>query len=337
MRQPPALRRAPEFPDRQTGTVGCLSAPSWAMRLSRLPDVEFLWQEPLDRHTTFRVGGPVVCLARPRNEDALVRLLEEIRTFRIPCLLLGAGSNILPPDEPWDVLVLQLSRCCSQIHPLQGFGTDEMGFSVGAGVRVARWLRFCLQNGLGGQEILAGIPGTIGGALVMNAGTTEGCIAESLLWMDILDEDCRRRRILRNEVSPAYRSMGLPQEWIVLGGGFRTRSSPKSFVKARLTELVRRRKRTQPQGWPSAGCIFKNPPGASAGALIDRSGLKGMRFGDAQISEKHANWIVNRGKARARDILELIGYVEEKVHEAFGIRLEREIKVVGLRNGIVQP
>ena len=161
----------------------------------------------------------------------------------------------------------------------------------------------------------------------MNAGTRSGCMADSLIWIEVIDHEGKRRRIERADLQPGYRSMGLRSDWIVLGGCFRLKPVPKGELKAGLRELMQQRKQTQPLGWPSAGCVFKNPPGHSAGALIEQSGMKGCRIGSAQVSEKHANWILNRGGARAGDVLELMERMEAQVFEKFGVRLERELKV----------
>lgn len=294
-----------------------------------LPDLELRWHEPLARYTTFRVGGPVLCLARPRNEDALTRLVQALREAGIPFFILGGGSNVLVPDEPWDMLAIQLDRCSGRIDCDRPWEDSPACLKVGAGVRISRLLRYCLTNRLGGIEFLAGIPGTLGGALVMNAGTRRGVIADALLRVDILDEQCRRRSVLKSELSPGYRSMGFPGGWVVLGCSLEVELCAPGVQRVRLLEIMRERKRTQPLGWPSAGCIFKNPEGLAAGALIEKSGLKGFRMGDAEVSRRHANWIINRGHARARDVVALIEHIEACVYSNSGIRLEREIRIMG--------
>lgn len=290
--------------------------------LQTVQGVAFKWQEPLSSHTTFRVGGPISCLAEPLSEDALLALMARIRELTLPCFILGGGSNILAPDTPWHAVSISLRSCSARVA-----GAGPAIYAAGAGLRLSGWLRFCAANGLAGMEFLTGIPGTIGGALVMNAGTREGSIAESLVWIDILDGQGRRHRLQRKDLQPGYRSMGLQKDWTVLGASFRLRQSTPQAVRDTLRQFMVRRKQTQPLGLPSAGCIFKNPEGFSAGALIDKAGLKGMRIGDAEISEKHANWIVNRGEAKARDIRALIRYVQAEVHRRFGIPLELEIQV----------
>lgn len=296
--------------------------------LVELADVEFRWQEPLSRHTTFRVGGPVSCLARPRNEKALGSLMRVIRDQMIPCLVLGGGSNVLAPDGPWEMLALQLTLACSNIVRCEEVSGDRVLVHVGAGVRLARLLRFCLSNGLGGLEFLVGIPGTIGGAVVMNAGTKEGEVADVLRWVDIMDQQGEKRRLDRTELKASYRCMGLPENAMVLGVCLQLSFSSNELLRRRFYEIMERRRLNQPLGWPSAGCVFKNPPGMSAGLLIEKSGLKGHRVGGAEVSQKHANWIINRGDAKARDIIALICHIEECIAANFGVRLEREICVL---------
>lgn len=294
-----------------------------------MPELELKWREPLARHTTFRIGGPVFCLVRPRTENALVRLRQELKKHDAVCFVLGGGSNLLLPDEGWDAVAIQLDLCAATIVLDTSAGASKGRLEVGAGVRLAQLLRYCLRNRLGGLEFLVGIPGTVGGALVMNAGTKAGSIADALLWVDVLDDQNRRQRLSRADLSPSYRFLGLPSDWVVLGCSLRVESCDDGVQRARLTELMGERKRSQPLGWPSAGCIFKNPGGLAAGALIERSGLKGFRIGDAEVSPKHANWIINSGHARARDVVALIEHIENCVRRDFGINLERELRIMG--------
>jgi UDP-N-acetylmuramate dehydrogenase len=296
--------------------------------LESVADVEFRFDEPLARHTTFRVGGPVRLLARPRSEKALFALLQPVRDFGIPFLVLGAGSNVLAPDGPCEMAVIQLDLACAKILRAGQGAHEEAVLSAGAGIRLQKLLRHCIENGLGGLESLAGIPGTLGGALVMNAGTPSGTVSDHLLQVDLLDADGRRRQISRQELNPGYRTMGIPAGSIVLGACFRLAPCPGDVLKARAEEIVRNRRRTQPLRYPSAGSVFKNPPGQFAGALIEKAGLKGCRLGGAEVSRKHANWIVNRGSARAGDIVNLIEKIENEIFKTFGVRLEREIRIL---------
>lgn len=295
----------------------------------RWPDVEFKWDEPLANHTTFRVGGPVSCLAIPRTEEALTGLVQEAEKWGIPRVILGGGSNILAADAPMDILVVKVNPpCCSGIRCLDA-GDGLKHVYVGGGVGLPRLVGYCLRNGLGGLESLVGIPGTVGGGLVMNAGTRNGCITDPLVLVEFLDREGVLRRIDKADLPIAYRYAGLPEDCVVTGAHFLLKQTERGILKARAVDLMRQRKSTQPLGLPSAGCVFKNPPGLSAGALIQRSGLKGLRAGDAEVSEKHANWIVNLGTARAADIFSLIQYIRQKVFRDFGVLLELEIRVLG--------
>lgn len=308
--------------------TGMPASAVWDRLSVKLQDVEFRRDEPLAAHTTFRVGGPVSCFAVPRTEEALTGLLREVRELGVPHVILGGGSNILAPDGPSDLLVVKLSPACSGAVRIEDAGEGRKRAYAGAGAGLSGFLGFCRKNGLGGLECLAGIPGTVGGALVMNAGTRDGCISDALIKVDVLDREGERRELEKAELPIAYRSLGLPEGCVVMGGHFLLEESAPSAIEARMADILRRRKLSQPQGFPSAGCVFKNPPGQSAGALIERAGLKGCRMGDAEVSEKHANWIVNRGNARAEDILALIRHVEDRIRREFGVSLEREIRML---------
>lgn len=289
---------------------------------------EVRWLESMRRHTTFRIGGQALCLLRPKTEETLVRVLERVRGQAIPHFILGGGSNILLPDDPWDVVAIQLSCCASWIAmdaPLSG---GRQRLYAGAGLNLSQLLRFCLSNRLQGLECLVGIPGTVGGALFMNAGTAEGNISDALIHLDVLDEDNRRRRLERTDLAPRYRTLGIPENWVIIGACLETRPCGYDELRRRMSAAMRRRKSLQPLGWPSAGCIFKNPAEKPAGVLIESCGLKGFRIGDAEVSRKHANWIINRGNAKARDVLALIEHIESRVFRDYGIRLEREVRVM---------
>jgi UDP-N-acetylmuramate dehydrogenase len=296
--------------------------------LAELKDVELLWDEPLARHTTFRVGGPVKCLARPLTEEALITLLSFLRERNLPYIILGGGSNVLAPDVAWDILVVQLTRCASGVVQETAENDGTVRVSAGAGVTNSRLLRYCIRNELSGLEFLAGIPGTLGGAVIMNAGTCEGCLSDVLEEVEVLTSRGLRLRIEKEKLPVGYRHMGLPDGCTVLGVTVRLRLEESDSIQRKIRQILHARKQTQPFGKPSAGCIFKNPIGQSAGLLIDTAGLKGYRIGNAEVSEKHANWILNLGNARAEDILSLIEHVERTVLHRFGISLEKEVRVL---------
>ena len=296
--------------------------------LESIPDVEFRFDEPLAWHTTFRVGGPVRLLARPRSEKALFALLDPIREFDIPFIVLGEGSNVLAPDGPWEMSVIQLHLACNRLLRSEQRAGGEKVLYAGAGTRLQQLIPYCIENGLEGLESLAGIPATVGGAIVMNASTSLGAISDSLVDIDLLGPSGERRSIPRDQLTPGYRTMGIPESSIVLGASFKLRPCSRDIVKARVEQIIKNRRQTQPLRFHSAGSIFKNPVGRFAGSLIEKAGLKGYRIGDAEVSRKHANWIINRGHALARDIIELVERIENEVYGTFGVRLEREIRIL---------
>ena len=296
--------------------------------LASIPDVEFRFDEPLARHTTFRVGGPVRLLARPRSEKALFALLDPIREFDIPFIVLGEGSNVLAPDGPWEMSVIQLHLACNRLLRSEQRAGGEKVLYAGAGTKLQQLIPYCIENGLEGLESLAGIPATVGGAIVMNASTSLGAISDSLVDIDLLGPNGERRSIPRDQLTPGYRTMGIPESSIVLGARFKLRPCSTDIVKARVEQIIKNRRQTQPLRFHSAGSIFKNPVGRFAGSLIEKAGLKGYRIGDAEVSRKHANWIVNRGHALARDVIELVERIENEVYGIFGVRLEQEIRIL---------
>lgn len=306
-----------------------LTATHISSSLRRLPDVELLWDEPLSRHTTFRVGGPVRCLARPRSERALAVLLSEMRDRGVPLFVLGGGSNLLPADGPMDVMAVQLRLSCNKLFRLHESEGGATCLYTGAGVGLQEVIHYCVRSELEGLEPLAGIPGTIGGALFMNAGTAMGTVSDNLIWIELMEDGGGKIRVTRQELAPAYRSMGLPEGSIVLGGCFSLEKGSIQVQRARVKETLENRKKSQPLGFASAGSIFKNPPGRSAWELIEKAGLKGYRIGDAEVSKKHSNWIINRGKATSAEIMALIEKIEKEVFGNFGVRLEREIRILG--------
>jgi len=296
--------------------------------LESIPDVEFRMDEPLARHTTFRVGGPVRLLARPRSEKALFALLEPIRELDIPFIVLGAGSNVLAPDGYWEMSIIQLHLACNGLFRSEQRAQGRKLLYAGAGTKLQQLIQYCIENGLEGLESLAGIPATVGGAIMMNASTSFGAISDSLVYVELVEPDGAKRSIRRDQLTPGYRTMGIPESSIILGACFKLRPCRSDTVKARAEQILKHRRQTQPLRFHSAGSIFKNPVGRFAGALIEKAGLKGYRIGDAEVSRKHANWIVNRGGALARDIIELIEKIENEVYGTFGVRLEREIRIL---------
>lgn len=274
----------------------------------------------------------------PASRDELIALITGARDREIGYRVLGGGTNLLVTDRGITGLVVRIAGCLDTIVVVEGVrGVFQV--SVGAGVMLKRFCRYCLARGLGGMNFAIGIPGTVGGALTMNAGTGSGSIADVLSSLMLLAESGEIRVVERDLLHCGHRWLSwqaaddearLPYPPVILGGVFSLRKGEASKLKAEAREIMKARKRSQPLGLPSAGCIFKNPPaGAPAGRLIDMAGLKGRRQGGAVISERHANYIVNTGGATASDVLALMDLIKQTVWNRFQIELEPEVKIVG--------
>jgi len=283
--------------------------------------VEIRRDEPMARHTSLKIGGPADVMLFPRQPEVLQGILRSAKLAKVPLFFLGGGSNLLVKDGGIGGVTIKLSRF-NQIQ------ADDERIYVEAGVPCPRLIRFGLEKGLAGLEFAYGIPGTLGGMIVMNAGTPEGEIAQVVERIKVMLLNGEIVEIGRDEVEFGYRSSRLPGG-IILGGWLKLKKAKRSDIQERIHRYMKRRDATQPIHLPNAGSIFKNPPGNHAGRLIEVVGLKGTRIGDAQISDKHANFIVNRGKATARDVLKLIKLIGRTVEEQTGITLELEIRIVG--------
>jgi len=295
------------------------------------------YDELLARHTTFRIGGPADLFVTAESEEELLALVTWAREQGMDFLLLGAGSNILVSDRGVRGLVI-LNRA-SEAHfiPYEETvpWTDRQGrLHAASGASLSRLARQAVQRGLGGLEWAVGIPGTVGGAIVQNAGAHGSCIADVVLQARVMDEGGLVRTLCPEELALGYRTSHFrrgraenPAE-VILSADLELTPQPQEELEARMAEYFAQRRVTQP--WlPSAGSVFKNPPGDYAGRLIEAAGLKGMRQGDAMIAPEHANFIVNVGKARASDVKALIDRARRAVARRFGVELELEIQLVG--------
>ncbi len=274
--------------------------------------------EPLERHTTYRVGGAAEVLVCPRDADEAARVFALVNHAGVPLVVLGAGSNVIAPDEGIAGVVLTPAAAAARIVFLGGGRVR-----ADAGVPLSDLVRATAARGLAGLEPLAGIPGTVGGAVVMNAGTRDVEVARLLSRVDVVTSSGRRRTLAAAECSFGYRrSVFLGTDWFILGAEFKlVRGDARRSLRMIDGFLEEREGKYHPE-IPSAGSVFKRPPGMYAGRLIEEAGCKGMRVGDAVVADWHANFIVNAGHAKASDIMDLISAVRARVFEKSVILLE---------------
>ncbi len=282
-------------------------------------------EEPLATKTTMRVGGAARLYAEPASLEDLSLLLAEAQRAQMPIFVLGRGSNLIVPDDGVDGLVLSLAHeTWSRFEP-----RSDGRVWAGAGLRLKQLCGLAAKAGLVGFEFLEGIPGSVGGALRMNAGAMGGWMFDVVDEVQLVTLTGEVRMLPKSAMHVDYRYCGELQEAIALGALLRPQSSADlGAVKRQMDAYAKKRHESQPRE-ASAGCIFKNPPGTSAGRLIDECGLKGTRVGDAEVSPVHGNFIVNHGKARAEDVLELVRRVRARVKEARGVDLEPEVLLYG--------
>jgi len=299
------------------------SAARSALEKSLAERVEF--DVPLARHTSLRIGGPADAMATPRDREELRRLLAICRDHDLPTRVLGAGFNVLVREGGIRGVVIRLKKL-RRIERL-----DSHAISAVAGASHATLTRYCALNGLSGLEFGAGIPGTLGGWLAMNAGIGSREMKDVVREIELLDgSGCRCLRRRREELDFRYRSLaGLEPGSVIVGAVLEVTPSAPERVRSEIDRLLAQRQASQPIDLPSCGSVFRNPPGDHAGRLIEAAGLKGRREGSAQISSVHANFIVNHGGARARDVLALIEQARDAVESSSGIRLEPEVRILG--------
>ncbi len=287
--------------------------------------------EPLSRHTSFAIGGPADIVAYPVDRDDLLALLREIKAKGMPVFILGGGTNLLVRDGGFRGVVVNLKnlRTIAVEREYRSIGGSFAVVLAEAGVSLPKLLAFTAEEGLTGLEFAAGIPGTVGGAVCMNAGTAAGEIGDVIDTVTLISMEGRLVTKGRDEMGFGYRTSSIPEGHLVLDMRVALRRGEKDKIQARIHDLMDARKKNQPWGLPNAGSMFRNPHEESAGKLIEAAKLKGRRVGDAQVSDKHANFIVNLGKAKASDVLSLMDIVKQTVLDVHGVRLEPEIKIVG--------
>ena len=282
--------------------------------------------EPMSRHTFFRIGGPARRMAYPETEAQLVELLEAADRLGVETFLLGNGSNLLVSDAGLDRLVIETSAA------MTGMEEGEDGrISASAGVVLARLADYACRLSLTGLEFAHGIPGTLGGAVCMNAGAYDGEMKQVLESVRVWVPGEGVREFSQEELDLGYRHSVFTDrpELVVLGATVRLQTGEQEAIRERMRELMARRKKTQPLEYPSAGSTFKRPVGHFAGGLIEQCGLKGLTVGGAQVSEKHAGFVINIGGATCADVMELIRQVQEIVYDRTGVRLEPEVRIIG--------
>ncbi len=288
-----------------------------------LPDLELRFRESMASHTSLRVGGGAEVMAFPKTREELGRLLNVSVLLDCKCAILGAGTNVLAPDEGMPGLVICLKDCLDGMEELGGNRIRLM-----AGVTMSRGAVFAANLGLSGLEFAHGIPGTVGGGVYMNAGAYGGEIGTVVEQVEVMDMAGTLRRLSREEMGFSYRHSRLEEEGgIVISADFRLTPAPTEQIKARMRELIAKRSASQPLDLPSAGSAFKRPAGGYASALIEDAGLRGFRIGNAAISEKHTGFAVNLGGATAADFRQLLTAVSDQVMARTGIRLEPEIRI----------
>ena len=303
----------------------------WA-RIAAVMGDRLIFDAPLANRTTYGVGGPAAVLARPDSPEELAELLEIQVREKLPVYILGGGSNTLFTEAGFEGLVIKLGQMFQLVQ-----ASEDGQLTAGAGVPTAAVLENAASMEFSGLEGLAGIPGSFGGALMMNAGSYGlelGSVVESVLGLDGQGREFRR---LKADLKFEYRRMtGLPDGAVILGAELRLSSGRPEDIRKLIAEYLNRRAENQPKGVRSAGSVFKNPPGLYAGKLIEECGFKGLTVGGAMISEVHANFIVARGRVESGHILELIDTVRAGVYQQRGVILEPEIKIVG-PGGLMAP
>lgn len=299
------------MPDLQEIFAGCTQKP-------------LMVQEPMSRHTSFRIGGPADIMALPQNEGELQALLLRAAAAHTPVTLIGNGSNLLVRDKGIRGLVIKLGNMLNEVRVCGG------SITFGSGVSLAMAAKKAASLGLSGMEFAVGIPGTIGGAVYMNAGAYDGEMAKVVTSVRVMNAAGQVKELTAGQLDFAYRHTALQGSgWFVTAVTVALQPGEREAIEAKMADFSQRRISKQPLELPSAGSMFKRPPGYFAGTLIEQTGLKGYTVGGAQVSRKHAGFVVNIGGATAADVLQLIADVQDKVYAAHGVRLEPEVLVLG--------
>ncbi len=295
--------------------------------LRRVVKGNILLNQPMQEYTSLGIGGPADVIVFPEDTDDVTRTIKYLNGERLPYFILGNGTNLLVRDGGIRTVVISLSDSFRHIEKVGG-GQSKLLFAE-AFAPLVSLIRLSIDCGLSGLEFAAGIPGTVGGGLVMNAGGSLGELKDVTLLMTILNRTGGVSVKRREDSDFSYRNLKLASGSIILSAIFRLKPDNRSHISERVQAILGRRKETQPLDLPNAGSIFKNPKGIPAGKLIDEAGLKGMRIGGAMVSERHGNFILNLGNATASDVLGLMKEIRDSVYRETGLVLEPEVKIIG--------
>jgi UDP-N-acetylmuramate dehydrogenase len=279
--------------------------------------------EPLGKYTSFRIGGPADFYLEPIDKFDLIEVVRFFKKFKYRFMIIGKGSNLLISDSGFRGAAINLEEGMGKIILESDIVVAD------AGVRLSKFVDFCIQHEKRGVEMLAGIPGTIGGAVIMNAGAYGGEISDHLVEVEIYRENAIQK-VTKAEAGFSYRRSGFARD-VILNASFKLPKGNLAELLQRRRELLLKRNQSQPLNLPNSGSMFKNPEGAFAAKLVEEAGLKGKQIGEAQISERHGNFIVNHGGATAYDVLNLVKLARKKVLERSGIKLELEVKLIGFQ------
>ena len=289
-----------------------------------------LFDEPMSKHTSYGIGGPARAYVTPKNKEDLVSILKFSKDNNIPSYFIGSGSNLLVSDDGIDGIVITLGKSFNKLE------INKNNVFAETGVMLGKMVKECTKRNLSGLESLIGVPGTLGGALIMNAGAFGGEISNYLEYVSVITMSGDEKKYQQKDIKFNYRNSSFSDNEILINANFKFIFSDQKTVSKNKLKASGGRKSSQPLRFRSAGSVFKNPSEGAAGYFIDKAGLKGTKSGDAEISNVHANFFVNHGSATAKDVVRLINIARKKVYNEFGVMLELEIKTLGFAQGVIK-
>ena len=289
-----------------------------------------LFDEPMSKHTSYGIGGPAKVYVTPKNKEDLVSILKFSKDNNIPSYFIGSGSNLLVSDDGIDGIVITLGKSFNKLE------INKNNVFAETGVMLGKMVKECTKRNLSGLESLIGVPGTLGGALIMNAGAFGGEISNYLEYVSVITMSGDEKKYQQKDIKFNYRNSSFSDNEILINANFKFLFSDQKTVSKNKIKASGGRKSSQPLRFRSAGSVFKNPSEGAAGYFIDKAGLKGTKSGDAEISNVHANFFVNHGTATAKYVVRLINIARKKVYKEFGVILELEIKTLGFAQGVIK-